>query len=322
MNLRRYVVRRLLQFLPILFFIVALNFFIIHIAPGDPAIALGGENATPKQLEAVRQKYGLNRPLGAQFLLYINGVSRGDLGYSYGYGGPVAGVILEKVFPTLVLVLTSAAVAIVGGVVLGTYAANHARSAIDWMLSTVFLLFYAAPVFWVGLLLVLVFSVQLRWLPTSGMTDFTAPQHGMAHWVDIAKHLILPVSALSAYFTPVFFRLARASVGDVMREHYIVTARAKGLAERRILYHHTLRNALQSVVAMAGLWLGVGFTGSVLVETVFGWPGMGRVLYQAIFLRDYPLLMGIFLFMGVSVIAANLVADIVNALIDPRVVYS
>jgi peptide/nickel transport system permease protein len=321
MKLRRYLARRLLQMVPAVFMVVVLNFILIHSTPGDPASALSGEHASLEHIEEVRRSYGLDKPILQQLGIYLAKLVQGDLGFSYAMRRPVAGIILERLPATLLLILMSQIVAIFGGTALGTYAARHYGGSTDRVLSMAGLGFYAVPVFWSGMMLILLFGVHLRWLPTSGMVSFTAPQGGIGRTLDIARHLVLPSLALALYTMPTYLRLTRASILEVMREDYVTTARAAGFSENTIFFRYALRNALLPTVTMAGFSLGLLFAGALLTETVFGWPGTGRLMIESVIRRDYPILMGVFLITSVSVVVASLVTDLIYAVLDPRVTY-
>lgn len=321
MKLRRYLARRLLQMVPAIFMVVVLNFVLIHLTPGDPASALSGDHASAEHIEEVRRSYGLDRPILHQLGVYLSKLARGDLGFSFAMRRPVTDIILERIPATLLLILTSQVIAIPGGTALGTYAARHYGSPIDRVLSMAGLGFYAVPVFWSGMMLILLFGVVLLWFPTSGMVSFSAPPEGIGRMLNIAWHLVLPSLALALYTLPTYLRLTRASLLEVMREDYISTARASGFSENIIFFRYALRNALLPTVTMAGLSLGLLFAGALLTETVFGWPGTGRLMIESVRRRDYPILMGVFLITSVGVVLASLFTDLIYAALDPRVTY-
>lgn len=302
-------------------FIAVINFLLIHSAPGDPASALAGEGASQEFIDALRVEYGLDQPLINQLWTYLTTVATGDLGYSFGYRQKVVDIILEKLPATLLLVLASQIPAIVLGTLLGAYSARHYPSRIDSAITGVSLSLYAVPIFWSGLLLILVFAVWLRWLPASGMFSLLTPTEGLARWLDIARHMALPATALFLYSLPQYVRLTRASVIEVMREDFITTARAIGYDENVVFFRHALRNALLPAVTVAGLSLSFVFAGALLTETVFGWPGMGRLMYEGVLKRDYPLLMGVFLVTSGLVLIISIITDLVYAKLDPRVSY-
>lgn len=302
-------------------FIAVINFLLIHSAPGDPASALAGEGASQEFIDSLRLEYGLDEPLLSQLWTYLTTVARGDLGYSFGYRQPVITIILEKMPATLLLVLASQIPAIVFGTLLGAYSARHYPSRIDSAITGVSLSLYAVPIFWSGLLLILIFAVWLRWLPASGMFSLVVPSEGFGRWLDIGRHMLLPTTALFLYSLPQYVRLTRASVIEIMREDFITTARAIGYDENVVFFRHALRNALLPAVTVAGLSLSFVFAGALLTETVFGWPGMGRLMYEGVLKRDYPLLMGVFLVTSFVVLVVGILTDLLYAKLDPRVSY-
>lgn len=311
----------MVQIVPVMVFIAVINFLLIHSAPGDPASALAGEGASQEFIEALRVDYGLDQPLISQLWTYLTTVATGDLGYSFGYRQKVVDIILEKLPATLLLVFASQIPAIVLGTLLGAYSARHYPSKIDSAITGVSLSLYAVPIFWSGLLLILVFAVWLRWLPASGMFSLLAPSEGIGRWLDIARHMALPSLALFLYSLPQYVRLTRASVIEIMREDFITTARAIGYDENVVFFRHALRNALLPAVTVAGLSLSFVFAGALLTETVFGWPGMGRLMYEGVLKRDYPLLMGVFMVTSFIVLVVGIITDLVYAKLDPRVSY-
>lgn len=323
MNMLPYITRRLLQAIPVIFAIVVINFTLVHIAPGNPADVLAGPFATPAYVAHLKQSYGLDQPLPVQFVDYIDRLVHGDLGQSLAFSGSVWSVISSRIPATLLLVLTSQLIGIVLGTLLGTLAARRYGSWWDGLLSVLSLGTFSMPVFWFGLLLILVFAVDLHWLPASGMHSLFGASAGFAEVGDVLRHLILPVTTLSVGWTiPTYLRLARASVAAVSQEDFITTARAKGLTDTQVFFRHALRNALLPIVTTGGLYIGLSLGGAVLTETVFAWPGVGQLMYQAIFSRDYPTLIGIFLITSVGVVLVTLLTDLLYAFLDPRVTYS
>ena len=319
--MRRYALRRVVQILPVMLFIAVVNFLLIHLAPGDPAAALAGEGAPQEFIEALRVDYGLDKPLLQQLGTYLATLAQGDLGYSFAYRRPVVEVIVERLPATALLVFASQIPAIVLGTLLGAYSARHYPSKIDNAVTAVSLSLYAVPIFWSGLLLILVFAVWLRWLPASGMISLTAPTEGLGRLFDIARHMALPTTALFLYSLPTYVRLTRASVIEIMREDFVTTARAIGYSENVVFFRHALRNALLPAVTVAGLSLSFVFAGALLTETVFGWPGMGRLMYEGVLKRDYPVLMGVFLVTSALVLVVGILTDLIYAALDPRVSY-
>lgn len=317
--MRRYIVLRLLQMIPTIVAILFINFLLIRVAPGDPARVMAGEMATPENVEAIRERFGLDRSLPEQMFAYVRALAQGDLGYSYNYLVPVTTLILSRLPQTIVLVLTANLLSILIGTIVGAYSASRFPSKTDSTIWISSLIFYSMPIFWFGMLLVFIFSRELQWLPASGMRDIINKPEGIAGVIDRVRHAILPILTLMAFNTPIFIRITRASVIETLGEDYITTARALGLTENRIFMRHALRNALLPTVTMAGLTLGFVVTGAVLTETVFGWPGVGLLFWQAITNRDYPVLMGIFVFASISVVLAGFLTDLAYAVLDPRV---
>jgi peptide/nickel transport system permease protein len=317
----RYVLRRLLQAIPLILAIVVLNFLLLHLAPGDAATVLAGEagSATPEYVAQLRAKFGLDRPLGVQLLAYGKHVLTLDLGYSFRHDQPVLALILTRLGPTLLLMTTTLVVSVTVGVALGLLSATGFNGWRDTAISIFALISYATPLFWLGLMLIVLFSIRLGWLPTSGMETVGALYEGRARVLDIGRHLALPAGTLSLFYMALYARLMRASVLEQERMDYVTTARAKGLSERRVVLAHELRNALLPVVTMAGLQTGGLLGGSVIVETVFGWPGLGLLAFQSLFARDLNLLLGIFFLSACTVVAVNLVVDILYTLLDPRI---
>lgn len=319
--MRRYAIRRVVQIVPVMLFIAIVNFLLIHLAPGDPASALAGEGAPQEFIDALRIDYGLDKPLIEQLGTYLGTLLRGDLGFSFAYRRSVVEVIVERLPATLLLVFVSQIPAIVLGTLLGAYSARHYPSKIDNLVTAVSLSLYAVPIFWSGLLLILVFAVWLRWLPASGMFSLAAPSEGIGRVLDVARHMTLPATALFLYSLPTYVRLTRASVIEVMREDFVTTARAIGYSENVVFFRHALRNALLPAVTVAGLSLSFVFAGALLTETVFGWPGMGRLMYEGVLKRDYPVLMGVFLVTSALVLIVGILTDLLYAKLDPRVSY-
>jgi peptide/nickel transport system permease protein len=310
-----------LQALPVILLALAVNFTLVRLAPGDPVYILAGDGGSEAYYSEMRARFGLDRPLPEQFIRYVANAADGDLGYSYTYGQPVLSVILERVPATLLLMLAAQGIAIGVGVPLGVLAATKGRSVLGAGIRTGASLGYTLPVFWVGQLLVLVFAYRLGLFPTFGMESARAGYVGVSRLLDVLHHLVLPALALSLVELGMLLRITDASVHGVFGEDFIRTARAKGLGYRVVLWRHVVRNALLPVVTVIGNRVGVLLTGAVLVEIVFAWPGLGRLVYGATLARDYPLLLATFLVSAVGVVLANLVTDLLYALLDPRVEY-
>jgi len=316
-----YAARRLLQAVPTVLVIVALNFLLLKLAPGDAADVLAGEagSATPEFMAQLRQTFGLDQPLAMQLLLYIKNIVSFDLGFSFRHNMPVAELIGSRLFPTLMLMVTVLLLAVIVGTVLGAFAARNLNRWQDNLISMLTVLAYATPVFWAGLMLIVVFSIKLGWFPTSGMQEVAAFHEGFAKVRDIAHHLVLPAVTLTMFYMALYARLMRASVLEQFSMDYVVTARAKGLTERQIGRRHVLRNAVLPVLTMAGVQVGALLGGAVVVETVFAWPGLGLLAYESLFARDLNLLLGIFFVCTCLVVVVNLVVDVAYSLLDPRI---
>lgn len=316
-----YVRKRLLQGIPTIFLIVSCNFFLLHLAPGDPADVLAGEAgaATEEYMAQLRAQFGLDQPLYLQYLKYLLRTATFDLGYSFRYGESNFRLILDRLTATLLLMVSAVTLSILAGSALGLIAAIRRRTIVEAMILLVAVLAYAAPIFWLGLMFIVLFAIKLNWLPTSGIATVGAGYTGLRHALDVAHHLVLPAVTLALFYIALYARLMRASVLENLGQNYVVTARAKGLAPRRIILRHVLRNAILPVITMAGVQIGGMLGGSVVVESVFGWPGLGLLAFEALYARDLNLLLGILFLGSILVILANLAVDLAYAIIDPRV---
>lgn len=312
---------RLVKAAAILIAIVVMNFFLVHAAPGDPAIVMAGEAgaADEKFVTQLREQFGLDRPLYEQLGTYVGKVVQGDLGFSYRQQRPVWDILVERLPATLVLTLTAFILALAAGVALGTLAAITVGTWADSAITVVALLAYATPIYWIGLMLSLFFSIQLGWLPAFGYETIGAGYTGLAHVADVAVHLILPVITLALFYMASYARLTRASMLEVRSLDFVKTAKAKGLSQSRIVTRHVLRNAILPVITVAGIQAGQLVGGSILIETVFAWPGIGRLAFEAVLQRDYQVLLGIFLVTSIMVILFNILTDILYGLVDPRI---
>jgi len=321
MTFTRLIFRRTIQAIPLFFGILLTNFLIIHLAPGDPASFLAGAEASPGYIEALRAQWGLDKPVLEQFVLYIAKVLHGDLGYSFAQSRPVIEVVLERVPNTLLLMSVSFTIAVLLGITFGVISSRRPYGVVDSIVSIGSLVVYSLPEFWIGIVLVLTLGLYLNLFPVQGMITpgLISP---ISRTVDLLWHLVLPATVLGLAQLAMFSRQTRANMLEVIGEDYIVTARCKGCDERTVLYKHALRNAMLPVVTTIGLRVQTLFTGAVVVEEVFAWPGTGRLLFAAIHSRDYTLLMGIFIIVSVLVIVGNILADIAYALVDPRVRYT
>ena len=303
----RYLLRRVVLTIPVLLGVATLVFSLIHLVPGDPAVAMLGEAATASDLADLRTRLGLDRPLLAQYGDYLGGLVRGDLGTSFRWNTPVAQEIVSRLANTVQLAIAAMAVAVTIAIPLGVIAALYRGRAADQVAMTASLVGISMPNFWLGPLLALVFAVQLGWLPVSG--------------IGTPANLVLPAATLGAALAAILARMTRASLIDELRELYVIAARARGLSRARTVVGHALRNSLIPVVTILGLQFGAVLTGTIITETIFAWPGVGRLLIQAISFRDYPLVQGCILFIAVTYVAVNLAVDVVYAWLDPRIRY-
>ena len=316
-----FVLRRLGKAAVVLFGIVVLNFVLIRLVPGDPALVIAGESgaADEKYMADLRRDFGLDRPVWDQLVIYVGNVARGDLGYSHRQKERVSRLILERVPQTVLLTGTALLLAISLGVTLGALAASRVGSWADSLITVLALVVYATPSFWIGLMFVLLFSLQLGWLPAFGYESVGARLTGLAALADHARHLVLPATTLGLFFVAIYARLTRAAMLEVAQMDFVRTARAKGLPEKQVARRHVLRNALLPIVTFAGLQAGTLVGGSILIETVFAWPGIGRLAFEAVGARDYNLLLGVFITTSVLVIAFNLLTDLAYTIVDPRI---
>ncbi|HWY65679.1 MAG TPA: ABC transporter permease [Rhizomicrobium sp.] len=317
----RYIAMRLVKTVLVAVAVVLLSFFLIRIVPGDAATVMAGQSgyADEQFMKNLRAEYGLDQPLPVQLWKYASAVAHGDLGTSYVRRQPVATVIMERLPNTLLLNAFALLVAAAGGILLGSVAARRPGSLGDSAVTVLAMLFYAVPQFWLGMVMVLVFGVWLGWLPPFGIETIGADYTGLARMGDIAQHIILPGMTLALYFLASYARLTRASMLEVADQDFVKTARAKGLSERLVARRHILRNALIPLITYAGLQASILVGGSVLVENVFSWPGIGTLASEAVKARDNPLLLGIFIVTAILVCLFNLVTDIAYSFADPRV---
>ncbi len=299
--------------------IIVITFVVIHLAPGDPVDAVASGNGDAEYFAFMREKFGLDQPMLAQFRTYAANVLTGDLGVSFAQGQRVSSLIWERVPATLLLMGSAILVSSVAGVAFGLLAARRPFGLADLGISTAALLGYALPVFWLAQLVLLAFAFELGWFPIQGMTDARAQYQGLAHYRDVAYHLTLPALVLAVSEMALVARVARAGLIAQQGADYVRTAVSKGLAPSRSLLRHALPNAMLPVVTVIGGRVGSLFSGAVLVETVFGWPGLGRLLVQASDSRDHPVLLGLVLVVAFSVVVTNLLTDLVYAWIDPRI---
>ncbi|MGE8666739.1 MAG: ABC transporter permease [Achromobacter mucicolens] len=325
MRFLSFLLSRIGKALVVVLGVVIINFFLIRLAPGDPAAVLAGQAGAgdAAYVDQLRVAFGLDKPVLTQLFLYLKGVVQLDLGFSYRNHVPVLDLIVERLPATFLLMSCAFLFSIVLGVLLGVVAAKaryrNKRRWIDSSVMTGALLLYATPLFWLSLMGILLFSVVLGWLPAFGMETVGANLTGWARAGDIALHLILPTVTLGCFFMAVYVRLTRASMLEVIGMDFVKTARAKGVSPSRVIRAHVLRNALLPVITFAGIQLGQMAGGAVLTETVFAWPGIGRLMFDALLQRDYQLLLGIFLVTSIMVVVFNLLTDVLYRLIDPRI---
>ena len=317
----RLLRRRLLTAIPVLLIVAAGAFLLLEAAPGDAAdaylLSIGGGD--PAFVAALREQWGLDGSLSSRLWLYLSALARLDLGWSLAFARPVAALIAERLPATLWLMGAATALSFLLGSALGIVAGARPGSLADRLLSTGSLALYAMPSFWLGLVLIVVFSVKLRWFPTAGIETVASGKEGLARALDIARHLALPVASLALIYLALFLRMMRAGMAEAWRQDYALAARARGLGRRRIAVFHVARNALLPLVTMLGLQAASMLGGSVVIESVFAIPGFGRLAQEAVAARDAPLLAGIILVSAVMVVAVNLAVDLAYAALDPRV---
>lgn len=301
----RYLVRRLLLTVPVLLGVATLVFALIHLVPGDPAQSMLGESASPAEIARLQQALGLDRPLLTQYRRYLAGVVRGDLGKSFRFDTPVTTEIRKRLPDTALLAVSAMAVAMLVAIPLGIIAAVFRGRLLDHAAMTLALAGISMPSFWLGPLLAIFFAVNMGWLPVSGSGS--------------AAHLVLPAVTLGTALAAILARMTRSSVIEELRELYVLAARARGLSQSRAVIRHAFRNSLIPVVTIIGLQFGAVLTGTIITETIFGWPGVGRLLIQAINTRDYPLVQGCILFISVTYVAMNLLTDLTYGFLDPRI---
>lgn len=318
--MRSYVVRRVLQVVPAVAAIVVATFAVFQLAPGHPEFAFGGESATPEFLASLRAKWGLDRPVVEQFSTYAENLLRGDLGESYD-GRQVSQVIGERLWPTLLLSVTALLLGCLIGVGLGVVSGRRPFRALDIGISATTLVGYALPVFFVAQLGILAFVGRWNLFPLSGMQDLRVDRTGVDHVVDVAHHLLLPALVLAISEVAVITRLTRTRLLEEMATDYVRTARAKGVGRDRVVAHHALPNAILPTLTVIGTRIGFVIAGAAVVESIFSWPGLGSLLIEAANSGNRPVMLGMVLFIALTVVSANLVTDLLYARIDPRVRY-
>lgn len=321
MNLLHFLSSRLAKGVLTLLAIALLNFFLIRAAPGDPAQVLAGEAgaADAQLLEQLRERFGLNEPITTQLWLYLKGYMTFDLGFSYRQQQPVLTLVLDRLPATLLLTGAAFLISLGLGVVMGALAARRAGGWRDSIITTLALVFYATPLFWIALMSQILFSLKLGLVPNVGYESIGANYTGLARMLDIGHHLILPALTLGLFFTALYARMMRASMLEVAGADFVKTARAKGLSPAIVSRRHVARNAILPVVTLAGLQAGQLVGGAVLTETVFAWPGIGRLMFDALVQRDYSVLLGVFFISSAMVVGFNILTDVIYRLADPRI---
>lgn len=322
LGLKWFVLRRALGTIPIVLGVIFLCFVLVHMTPGDVTIIIAGDTPLPpEQVAKIRSDLGLDRPLYEQMVIYVLHILRGDLGYSFISRRPVIQLIFERLPLTLLLTFLPMMSASILGIVLGVVASRKQYSLTDNLTSFLALMGFSIPVFWLGHLLLLCFAFYLGWFPTQGSISLRTNLEGVAYWIDLGRHLVLPATTLGMFQVAIVTRLTRASMLESLTQDYITWARSKGLPERTVVFRHALRNALIPVTTLIGYQFGYLLTGAALVETVFAWPGLGRLLVESVLLRDFPILTGLLIFVSFMTIIANFLADITYAFLDPRIRY-
>ena len=321
MSFGLFIFQRIAYALILVLAVIVLNFLLIHFAPGDPVETLAGAmGGMTEELRAqLRHAYGLDQSLPHQLGVYLSRFAGGDLGYSYYFNLPVTELILQRVPATLLLLITSLLFSLTVGTLLGVLASRRPNGLLSQSINVISLIGYAAPVFWTGIMLVILFASIFPIFPTSGMQGIIQEDGIVAHALDVLHHLVLPALTLGIIYLAQFSRMARASMLDVLGADFIRTARAKGLSETKVFYKHALRNALLPVITITGLHFGNLFAGAILVETVFNWPGLGRLAFESILRRDTPTILGILFLSACMVVIANQLTDVCYRLADPRI---
>jgi len=313
-----YLVKRSIQIIPVVFGILIISFLMIHLAPGDAVYMFIGESGADPEFEAaIRTRLGLDKSLFEQFILYIKGILSGDLGRSFVLNEDVSKIIFDRAIPTIILMLSSISFGAIFGILIGVYAASKPYSMRDNISMVIALFLYSLPNFWLGQMLIIVFSVNWGLLPVSGMESMILGDKSFLF--DRFTHLLLPTITLGSTLAAFVMRFVRSSMIDVLGQDYILTAKSKGLSERKIFFKHALKNALLPVITYIGLRLGYMLSGAVVIESVFGWPGLGLLMLDALFERDYPIIMGLFIVISLSVTIITFIVDILYTYLDPRI---
>jgi peptide/nickel transport system permease protein len=330
-----YIIKRLLQIIPVILGVTLIAFALIHLAPGDPVRTMLGQHATQQEIDEIRAKYGLDQPLYVQYFIWLGDVLKGDLGRSILSHEQVTTEIASRFPNTIELAIAAMIFAILIGVVAGIISATKQYSVADYSVMGIALFGISMPVFWLGIMLMMIFGVFLGWLPIGGRIDLLLPFQRItgfmvfdsvitlngAALISVLQHLLLPAIALGTIPMAIIARTTRSSMLEVLRQDFIRTERAKGLSERKVIYKHAIRNAMVPVVTVIGLNFGLLLSGAILTETVFSWPGVGRLVVDAVYARDYPLVIGCILVFALVFVIVNLITDILYTYIDPRIHY-
>ncbi len=314
----KYSLNRVFQAIPTLILLSIASFVLIHVVPGGPAVVMLGDKATPALIAQINRSLGLNKPLWVQYMVWLGQLVRGNFGYSYSYHQSVASLILLNLPRTLILVVTAIAISHVIAIIVGVYQASRRGQPVDHTLTALLYFLYAMPTFWLGVLMVSVFSIGLGWFPSGGLYN---PLLGHATVGSYLVHMVLPVSVLVIGSVAGWGRYMRSSMSETLTQDYIRTARAKGLTECTVMMHHALKNSLLPLITLVGMSLPALFSGALIIEMIFDYPGMGLLFWNAAQQRDYPILLGIVIIIGVLTILGNLIADLLYAVVDPRIQY-
>lgn len=315
----RFIIYRFIQAIPAMIGITIIGFFLVHIVPGGPAQAMLGARATPQKIAEVNRIYGLNKPIFEQYVIWLSQIIRGNFGESYFYNEPVLKLIAINMPRTLAIVGIGVLVAHLGSVILGSIQAYYHNSWFDYAMTAVTYFFYAMPIFWLGIILILLFSVHFSWFPSGGLSNPMNPNPGIGSWI---AHTTLPVITIVIGTIAGWAQYMRSSMEEVLVQDYIRTARSKGVKESLVLMKHGLRNSILPLITLLGFSLPNLFAGALYVEVVFNYPGMGLLFWNAANQRDYPIILGIVVITGVLTILGNLFADLLYGLIDPRIKYN
>lgn len=319
--MRRIIFRRLAQIIPLIFAVIVMNFVLIHLAPGSLFDVMTSEQqiTDPAMLDQLRHTYGVDQPTSVQLAKYIWSVMRLDLGYSYRQNAPVFDVIAQQLPATLILMLAAIGIALLVGVTAGVLASIKVNTIWDNLISLGAVFFFAAPSFWLGIMMTVLFAVKLGWFPVGGMRTIGVDETTIGTVLDVMHHLVLPATALGLFYAATFARVMRASMLEVFRLDFVRTARAKGLSGARVVVAHVMRNALLPIVTLLGLQLGTMLGGSVVIESVFSWPGIGSLLFDSVTSRNFPMVLGVLVLGSLLVAVCNATVDLLYLRLDPRI---